>query len=193
MKNWFKATVSVVMGISLIAAPVMALAQGTDFGAAGALTDTDLTVGEILTYAIQDEYLAQAEYETIMLKYGVQKPFSSIVASEGTHISLLLPLFEAYGVEVPKNDAASHTVIPLTLADSYQAGVEAEIANIAMYEKFLEEDLPEDIKVVVEKLKAASEKHLAAFEKNAARAAQTTLTTANPNQSANQGRRGAVN
>lgn len=193
MKNWFKTTVSMVMGISLIAAPVMAFGQGTTYGAAGALADTDLTVGEILTYAIQDEYLAQSEYGAIMDKFSVQKPFSNIKKAEATHIRLLVPLFAVHGIEVPVDDAVEHIIVPETLAASYQAGVEAEIDNIAMYTKFLEEKLPEDIKAVVEKLKAASEKHLAAFEKNVARTTGTTVTATSGSQSAVRPRRGFSN
>jgi hypothetical protein len=35
-----------------------------------------------------------------------------------------------------------------------------------MYESFLEQDLPEDVRSVFEKLKAGSESHLLAFQKN---------------------------
>ena len=41
----------------------------------------------------------------------------------------------------------------------------AEVKNIAMYEKFLDQDLPDDIRLVFANLMQASEKHLAAFER----------------------------
>lgn len=37
-----------------------------NYGAKGALQDSSITLEEALTYAIQDEYLAQARYDTIM-------------------------------------------------------------------------------------------------------------------------------
>lgn len=117
----------------------------------------------MLTYAIQDEYRAQAEYNAIMDKYGVQKPFSNIIRSEATHIDILLPLLKAYDVAVPKNDAANRVVVPESLEKSYAAGIEAEEKNIAMYESFLKEDLPDDVRVVMERLLANSKNHLAAF------------------------------
>lgn len=137
------------------------------FGAAGANEDTDYTIEDMLIYAIQDEYIAQAEYNAIIDKYGSQRPFSNIVKVEANHINLLLPLFATYGVSVPENDAAERTVEPATLEESYAVGVEAEEKNIAMYESFLQEDLPDDLAVIFEELKTGSENHLAAFQKAA--------------------------
>jgi hypothetical protein len=74
-------------------------------------------------------------------------------------------LFKTYNFTVPVNDAASKVTVPGTLAESYKAGIKAEENNIAMYDKFLKENLPADVKVVFENLKAASEKHLAAFKR----------------------------
>ena len=137
----------------------------TTIGSAKAATDQNYTLKEILTYAIQDEYMAQAEYNAIMDKYGSQKPFSNIIRSEATHIDLLLPLLKAYDVAVPENDAANRVVVPESLEKSYAAGVTAEENNIAMYEGFLKEDVPDDVKVVIERLLANSKNHLAAFER----------------------------
>ncbi|MCK5008763.1 MAG: DUF2202 domain-containing protein [Spirochaetales bacterium] len=38
--------------------------------------------------------------------------------------------------------------------------------NIAMYESFLQEDLPEDVRDLFERLQQASENHLRAFRNN---------------------------
>ena len=54
-------------------------------------------------------------------------------------------------------------MIPQDIKTSLEIGVNAEIENIAMYESFLEKDLPEDVRVVFEKLQSASENHLRAF------------------------------
>ena len=43
----------------------------------------------MLGYAIQDEYLARAEYYMIMDKFGKIKPFSNIVEAGEYHIKLL--------------------------------------------------------------------------------------------------------
>ncbi|MGB4661335.1 MAG: hypothetical protein WBI07_19335 [Mobilitalea sp.] len=140
-------------------------AATSETGAAGALTDSDYTLEEMLTYAIEDEYLAQTEYTAIIAEFGAVRPFSNIVKAEATHISLLTPLFETYGVTIPQKDWASLITVPDTLEAAYTVGVAAEVKNIEMYESFLKEEVPDDVQIVFERLLAASEKHLAAFER----------------------------
>lgn len=140
-----------------------------DFGASGAAADIEYDLEEMLNYAIEDEYLAQEEYEVIMEEYGVRRPFSNIIKAEARHISALLPLFEEYGFDVPVNDAEDRVEVPDSLTEIFSIGVEAEIKNIEMYKSFLEEDLPEDVKMVFENLMKASESHLRAFERSGER------------------------
>lgn len=134
-----------------------------DFGAHGALAADNLTLTEMLTYAIQDEYLARAEYVEIIQEYGAIRPFSNIVKAEERHISFLIPLFEQYGFETPEDNADEHVVFPDDIKTALELGVNAEIENIAMYEVFLQEDLPADVRDVFERLMSASENHLEAF------------------------------
>jgi hypothetical protein len=95
-----------------LAAGAPAYAANTAAGAAGAASDAEYTLEEMLIYAMEDEYLAQTEYDVILDTYGVQKPFSNIIKAEATHISLLEPLFEKYGVTVPVNDWESMVSVP---------------------------------------------------------------------------------
>ncbi|WKY42840.1 hypothetical protein Q5O14_09125 [Eubacteriaceae bacterium ES2] len=141
-------------------------AGGSTYGAEGALADQNLTLEEMLTYSIQDEYIAQAEYARIICIYGTINPFANIIKAEGQHIAALEPLFANNGLTVPVNDAASRVVLPASLMESYQTGVTAEINNIAMYDKFLAEDLPDEVRTVFDSLRAASVNHLKAFQKN---------------------------
>jgi len=134
------------------------------FGAAGAQEDTSRTLEEMLNYAIDDEFAARAEYEMIMEEYGEIRPFSNIMRAEEIHIALLEPLFAQYGYELPADSSASHVVLPESLQNAFEIGIEAEIANIAMYVSFLAVELPDDVRVVFERLKAGSENHLIAFE-----------------------------
>ena len=140
-------------------------AANTGTGAAGASADTEYSLEEMLVYAIEDEYLAQAEYDVIMDTYGIQKPFSNIIKAEATHISLLEPLFEKYDVSVPVKKWESLVAVPESLDAAYVMGVEAEEKNIAMYESFLKENLPDDVKEVFQELVKASQKHLTAFQR----------------------------
>ena len=148
--------------------PEVTAAPGEEiYGAENVTEDREYTLEEMLNYAIQDEYRARAEYELIIEEMDGGRPFTNIIKSEETHIALLKPLFEARGIEVPKDDAADHIVLPESIDVALEIGVQAEIDNIAMYEKFLGQDLPEDVEGVFLRLKNASENHLQAF-KNAA-------------------------
>ena len=134
------------------------------YGSAGALEDENMTLADMLTYAIQDEYAARAEYEAILDSYGTVRPFSNILRAEETHIDTLLPLFAEYGITAPADEGAARAALPDNLTSAYQTGVNAEVTNIAMYEQFLEQDLPADVRAVFESLMRASENHLRAFQ-----------------------------
>jgi len=120
---------------------------------------------DMLILAITDEMVAKATYESIIETFGDIRPFTKIVLAEQTHIDLLLPLFETYGIQIPEVDV---TDIPVygSVSEALAAGVEAEKANIAIYEAFLAQDLPEDVSLVFQNLMNASEHHLQAFSKD---------------------------
>ncbi len=153
------------LGLALLTMPLVA----QDFGAAGALSRDTMSVEEMLVYALQDEYLARAEYELILGEWGIQRPFANIIRSEEQHIAALLPLFERYGVEAPEDTAADHVILPASRQDAFEIGIHAEEENIAMYAAFLEaNELPRDIQNVFAALLRGSENHLRAFERGLA-------------------------
>lgn len=135
------------------------------YGSKGALADKNLTIVDMLMYAVQDEYMAHAEYMLIMDTFDAQKPYSNIAKSEETHLDLLKELYIAYGLDFPEDTSSDHVVVPASLLEAAQTGVQAEIDNIAMYELFLTYDLPENVAKVFTALKNASESHLLAFQK----------------------------
>lgn len=137
-----------------------------EFGAQGAKNDDTLTLEDMISYSIEDEYLARSEYEIIMDKFGEEKPFTNIIKAEVNHIEQLTVLFSKYNVLIPQDISMDFIVVPDNLNESFAAGVAAEIENIAMYEKFLKEDIPEDVRAVFIELRDGSESHLSAFEKN---------------------------
>jgi hypothetical protein len=148
------------------AAAVISFAESADFGARGAEGKSGLTVEQMLTYSIQDEYLARAEYELIIGEYGGIRPFTNIMAAEERHIEWVTELFDEYGYALPADTAGRHVVLPEDLKSSFETGVQAEIDNIAMYESFLKQDLPADVRDLFERLQGASENHLRAFRNN---------------------------
>ena len=153
------------LGFALLTAPLSA----QDFGAAGALARDTMSVEEMLVYALQDEYLARAEYELILEEWGIQRPFANIIRSEERHIAALLPLFNRYGVAVPEDTAAEHVIMPASRREAFEIGIHAEKENIAMYAAFLEaNELPRDVENVFRALLRGSENHLRAFEQGLA-------------------------
>lgn len=142
------------------------LIEDATWGANAALIADTLTLEDMLLYAIQDEYSARTEYDYIISNFDITKPFTNIIEAEIVHISLLLPLFETYDIEVPEDDSQEHLIQIDSITTAFETGVYAEIINIAMYNMFLEEDLPDDIREVFISLRDASENHLVAFQRN---------------------------
>lgn len=135
------------------------------YGAKGALADKNLTINDMLMYAVQDEYLAHGEYLAIVDKFGSQKPYTNIIRAEETHLAYLKEVYLAYGLDFPADESAGHIVVPANLLEAAETGVQAEIDNIAMYELFLTYDLPENVFEVFSALKSGSDNHLRAFQK----------------------------
>lgn len=162
MMNLKKTAITLALGAAL-------LAGSTGYAFAADVPKDEVgkyTLNEMLVYAIQDEYAAQAEYDGIMKTLGTQRPFSNIVKAEATHISELLPLLTEYKVPVPENTSAAKVVVPKTLDEAYKIAIAAEIKNISMYKDFLTQELPTDVRDTFNELMTASEKHQASFEKS---------------------------
>jgi hypothetical protein len=140
-----------------------------DYGAKAALSASSLSLPQMLTYALQDEYLAQARYNDIIVNFGNIRTFVQIREAEMRHISALLPLFDRYQVPIPIDISQSFVTTPENLKVAYAKGVQGEIENISMYERFLSLDIPNDVRTVFTQLRNASLNHLAAFERGLAR------------------------
>jgi len=176
MRKSIKRTLGTFMALGVILASssgITAFAESDDIGASGALSESSFELEEMLDYAMEDEFLALEEYEAIIEKFEVDRPFSSIMRAEETHIKLLEPLFKEYNIQIPSEDWETKVAIPERLEEAYEIGVEAEIKNLEMYERFLEQDLPDDVRLTFERLKTASEHHLAAFERQVERGSST--------------------
>lgn len=135
------------------------------YGAVGSFENPESELEQMLVYAIQDEYLAKAEYEHLINELDAGTPFTNIIKAEENHISMLVPLFETYGFEVPEDTSADHIISVGSITQALEAGVQAEIDNIAMYENFLETDIPDDVRTIFIQLRDASKSHLTAFER----------------------------
>ncbi|MBM7660141.1 rubrerythrin [Bacillus mesophilus] len=143
--------------------------QLQNFGAKAALSATAFALPQMLTYALQDEYLAQARYDDILSSFGNIRTFSRIKEAELRHINALLPLFYRYQVPIPEDTSQSFITTPESIKAAYAAGVQGEIDNISMYERFLSLSIPDDVRFVFSQLRNASLNHLSAFERGLAR------------------------
>ena len=136
------------------------------YGAVGALADNNLTMEEMFTYAIQDEYLAHGEYAYVLETFGDQAPFNNIVSAEAQHITEMTVLFEKYNLAVPADESADHIQRAADVREALDNCAAGEVDNIAMYNKFLEQDIPDDVRATFTALRNASEGHLQAFNKS---------------------------
>lgn len=136
--------------------------DGTGAGSATADAETQ----RIMAEAIADEYRARAVYRAAIAKFGPVRPFSQIVRAEDRHVQLWETLFARYGVPVPADTFAGNVSVPDTLAATCQVGVEAERADAAMYDRFLETTTQPDLRAAFEQLRRVSrERHLPAFQR----------------------------
>jgi len=164
INNISKTIGTTLLLMSLLGSNVFA--NTTDYGAIGASKNESYSLEEMLEYAIEDEYLAYAEYELIINELNASRPFTNIIKAEQAHIEIVETLYKAYNIPLPDINPSIYITLPDSINDALDEGIKAEIANIAMYESFLKEDLPNDIRLAFETLKRASESHLAAFEGN---------------------------
>ena len=90
-----------------------------------------------------------------------------IVNAEVKHSQALTTLFERYGLAVPENPFTIDEMPAFTsLTEACRAAAQAEIDNVAIYEKFFSHELPEDVRLVFENLSWASQyRHLPAFQR----------------------------
>jgi len=122
---------------------------------------------DALRAAIDDEYKAQAVYDSVMDEIGEERPFSRIIIAEGSHISALASLFDKYEIAVPADPYGSLDVAD-NKADNCAIGVQAEIDNAALYRDNLlpaVKDFPDITSVFTKLMDASQDKHLPAFER----------------------------
>lgn len=148
-------------------------AASAQYGAAAVKENQTYTLVQMLTYALEDEYLANARYTIDIEKFGNVRPFSRIADAEKRHIAIIKPLMAKYNVPVPEDRGASFVTAPESLTAAVKAGVDAESNNMRMYDIFLKQQLPDDVKLVFTLLRNAAEHHLQAFERNLARLERT--------------------
>ncbi|MBP6929599.1 MAG: DUF2202 domain-containing protein [Candidatus Moranbacteria bacterium] len=118
--------------------------------------------------ALDDEYKAFASYQAVIARLGSVRPFSMIIRAEEQHISSLKALLDKYGVSIPENKYLSTVTAPATIQVACQVGVDAEIANVALYRDTLLPTVtayPDITQVFTNLMTASEERHLPAFDR----------------------------
>ncbi len=119
-----------------------------------------------LLEALDDEYQAWATYDQVLQDFGAVAPFDRIRDAEARHIEALCALFARYGLVVPPNPWPGKVVRYPSLQAACEAGVAAEIANGAMYERLLAmTERPEILQVLQNLQQASQQRHLPAFQR----------------------------
>lgn len=121
--------------------------------------------------ALDDEYHAWAVYSQVLQDFGPVRPFLNIRDSELRHIQALHQLFRHYNLPIPPNPWGTATVLRFSsLKEASEAGVQAEIDNVDLYNQILGATERPEILQVFRRLQAASQEcHLPAFQRAAAR------------------------
>ena len=98
------------------------------------------------------------------------RPFVNIVEAEKRHFSALLGLFERYGIAPPPDRWTGSAPGFSSLSEACTESVQAEIDNVAIYDRVLKTTVRADILSVYHALREASlERHLPAFRRCAER------------------------
>ena len=116
--------------------------------------------------ALNDEYKARAFYRLVIKTFGLVQPFVNIVEAEDAHAKALEALCARYGIPLPPDDWETKLQPPSSVLEACQAGVENEIENIAMYDRFLRETDEPEVRALFQRLQARSrDAHLPAFKR----------------------------
>jgi hypothetical protein len=126
------------------------------------LSDAEI---EGLVRAIEEEFGAQALYQSVLDKFGNVSPFNDIVLSEARHASALINQAQKYGIPVPEFPSSEGLSAFGTVVEACQAGVDAEIADAELYDELMSFTTNSAlIRVYTNLQKATLDSHLPAFE-----------------------------
>jgi hypothetical protein len=114
---------------------------------------------------LDDEYHALATYQSVLASFGAVQPFDDIAQAEQKHIDALVNQFNKYAIPVPDNPWIGNVPFFESVSQACQAGVEAEIANAALYDQLFQMTENQTLTRVFTNLRRASfENHLPQFE-----------------------------
>jgi rubrerythrin len=124
----------------------------------------------ILLDALDDERKAEATYAAVIDKFGPARPFINIIDAERRHSEAIKRQLQRLGFDIPADQWAGKGEAPASLAAACEIAIEAELANIALYDRLIPLISDTTARQVLQNLQNASrENHLPAFRRCLAR------------------------
>ncbi len=173
MSNRMKQAVVSAVVVATLAGGAVGMAQGFGGGRWRGTSAGPSLPGEVAEALLEalvgpdGEYTAYALYSAVIDKHGPVQPYATIRDSEARHIAALQRQLDKYGIEYPtENPYLGLVEAPEDLQEAARAWVDGEIANIEMYNLFLEvmKDYPDITRVFVNLRRASLQSHLPAFQ-----------------------------
>lgn len=177
------AIIGLAASAQAISAPIATSLGATSVTVAGEVSDS---LEEQLRFTMEEERMARDLYAALAEVHDGARPMSRITVSEQHHMDHVGTLLEKYDITDPSSGLDRgelafpelQTLYDRWLAEgsesieaAYQVGIELEERDIADLTAMIEDTDVEDVRVVLERLRTASERHLDAF----ARAADGTV------------------
>lgn len=146
---------------------VLAAAAQAQTAAAPPLGQLAPALAQGIHETLQDEYRGQAFYQRFLNDHGEVRPFANIVRAEGRHAAMLVALLEARGLAAPASRFEPGSAPAFaTRQEACAAAVTFEKENVALYDKHLAGEMPDDVRrVFVHNRDASLHHHLPAFER----------------------------
>lgn len=120
-----------------------------------------------LQEALDDEYRAEATYAAIIERFGEIRPFINIIQAERRHAERAKAEMDRLGIEYAAVNPFIGTIAaPDTVLAACEAAVQAEVDNIALYDRLLPQIEDPQVHATLTALQGASqERHLPAFRR----------------------------
>ncbi len=156
----------VVLALGLLPAGLGLAACGSESSVMEPEIEDDVVLAAMQA-TIQDEFRAELIYQRVLDKFGSVRPFENIINAEVRHSEAIARLYVTRGLPVPESQWAFDQIPTFpSIAEACRAGVQAEIENAEVYDRFFDSSLPADVRMVFENNRAASlDKHLPAFQR----------------------------
>lgn len=126
----------------------------------------NINLEAVLLEALDDERRAEAIYGAVIEKFGKVRPFVNIIEAERRHSAAIERQMTRLGFAIPANQWQGKCMAPATLAEACRMAIEAEVENIALYDRLLPAIADASVRQVLQNLQNASrDNHLPAFRR----------------------------